>query len=144
MLVPNSISSKFFSDKHIKNKFTRILLLNLESWSDAPIVLTFVCDEYLIGKHFGDRGRINKCCKADITGDSIFQDAYFLLTLDLHSNQHNNSWEMFALQQIHNPSVHQQFPNFPVKAKKEKGEKKKRQKHFLCFENLNNHNSHSI
>lgn len=124
MLVPNSISSKFFFDKHI-NKFTRILLLNLESWSDAPIVLTFVRDKYLIGKHFGDRGRINKCCKADITGDSIFQDAYFLLTLDLHSNQHNNSWEMFALQQIHNPSVHQQFPNFPVKAKKEKGGKKK-------------------
>lgn len=26
---------------------------------------------------------------------------------------------MFALQQIYNPSVHQQFPNFPFKAKKE-------------------------
>lgn len=31
---------------------------------------------------------------------------------------------VFAMQQIHNPSVHQQFPNFPVKAKKKKRRKK--------------------
>lgn len=36
---------------------------------------------------------------------------------------------LFALQQIYNPSVHQQFPNFPFKAKKEL--EKKKAKHFL-------------
>lgn len=35
---------------------------------------------------------------------------------------------LFALQQIYNPSVHQQFPNFPFKAKKEL---EKKAKHFL-------------
>lgn len=57
-----------------------------------------------------------------------------------------NALEMlFALQQIYNPSVHQQFPNFPFKAKKEL-ERKKKSKAFSAFEKnkkqQQQHNNH--
>lgn len=44
---------------------------------------------------------------------------------------------VFAMQQIHNPSVHQQFPNFPVKAKEE--EKKNTEKKEALFLSLKHH-----
>lgn len=112
-------------------EFSELLLLNLDlkAWSDAPFVLTFVHAEYLILKHFGDRGRM-KCYKADITGDSIFQDAH--RTHNLHSNQHSNSWEMcllcsrFIILLCTNNS-----PTSPSKSQEKTGEKKK--KHFLSL-----------
>lgn len=94
--------------------FAGLFLLHmcLRVWRNVLFVLTFVHAEYLIPSCFWDRGWMNKCYKADITGDSVFQASSFIF-----KSARQLMRKVFALQQIHNPSVLQQFPNFPVRAK---------------------------
>lgn len=110
-------------------EFTGLLLLNLnlKAWSNVPFVLTFVHVEYLIWKHFWDRGWMKKHCKADITGGSIFQSAH--RRPNLHSNHHSNSWEMCLLCSRFVILLCTTIPQLPCQSQERTGGKK--QMHWL-------------
>lgn len=90
MLVPKSISSTFFSCRQTNKKTNSAFKLGSEAMPLFCSRRTFHLETLLL-----HRGRMNETHKADIAGGRVLQDAR--RTLNSHSNQHSNSWEMCLL-----------------------------------------------